>query len=1188
MKVLKSIATALASLKITVVLLSLAIVLVFAGTLAQREDGIWQVVRDYFRCWVAFIPIKHLIPFADPAKIPGTIMFPGGYTIIVAILINLLCAHAMRFKFVRGDLLLVPLLAVSIPVVYLTQNNPNALNITLASLVGLGVLVLTCLLHKKRAGVIIIHFSLILLLLGEGVTGYLAKEGQMPITEGQAANWVQDIRAVELAVVDTSDPKVDKHVVIGGERLAKGGVIQDPRLPFDIRIDRFHWNSEALGPQQPQAQGNMLATAGAGKNLGIIGKPRVNGIDPNEVDVSAAFVTPVEKGGNALGTYLVTLPVWADGMLSKLNEPQAVEAGGKTYQMQLRFERGFRPFAIHLHKFTHDKFEGTAMARNFASQVTLLDPAKGVSREVTIKMNEPLRYAGETFFQASFRGDKTTILQVVKNPGWLMPYIACGLGALGMLIHFGIHLVGFLGKRSKAPPPGFALPPAPPKEPKRGKGNKSPDGGYSLAPVGSWPQASKWLPIGLAVFAAWYVIGHAFQGDYKSKQTPANRMNLTAFAEVPVSFDGRVMPIDSVARGNLKILSGRESIKLDDGGFMGMGATKIEAVEWFADTLAGNARSDTYKVFRIDHPEVKSLLGLKTEEKLFSWEDIAGKPGNMSKFQEQVTQVRKVADKQRDPYQQAVVKLYQHISRYIRLVNATEQSVLNDVLADERKGVELLVAALRAGVFVSPDVRSEAQHKAIFGNQLLRQLDRTVNYLGSEGGATDNLLFIAPLADGQKWQPLARVTVRQLRTTLGNVRNVLVHEPDKADIVAHFDEVEATLAEREAELGHNVEMPATQMESATAWFGMLRQLRNEDVSGFDASVASYINTVQAQAPKSASHQKAGFEMGFNRFDPFTVSLVFYIAVLVMSLGSMIGFTRPLWRSAIVLLSIALVVHSYGLIARMYISGRPPVTNLYSSAVFIGFGAALICLILEAIFRNGVSALTAAVLGIATTLIAGALDVRDVDTMAQLQAVLDTNWWLATHVVVITKGYTATFIAGIVAIVFIIRGLFTKELDSNLRKELYRMCYGIVCFAMFASFVGTILGGIWADQSWGRFWGWDPKENGAILIVLWNAVILHARWGGIVKERGFMVLCVVGIIITGWSWFGTNLMGIGLHAYGFIDGGVLALLLSWAVSGLIIVGGMMPKSLWRSYAAEAAIPTANIVPKPPKLPAATVG
>ena len=97
-----------------------------------------------------------------------------------------------------------------------------------------------------------------------------------------------------------------------------------------------------------------------------------------------------------------------------------------------------------------------------------------------------------------------------------------------------------------------------------------------------------------------------------------------------------------------------------------------------------------------------------------------------------------------------------------------------------------------------------------------------------------------------------------------------------------------------------------------------------------------------------------------------------------------------------------------------------------------------------------------------------------------------------------------------------------------------MVYGIVCFATLFSFVGTVLGGIWADQSWGRFWGWDPKENGALLIVLWNAIILHARWGGLVRERGLMNLAIFGNIVTAFSWFGVNMLGIGLHSYGFMD------------------------------------------------------
>ncbi len=184
----------------------------------------------------------------------------------------------------------------------------------------------------------------------------------------------------------------------------------------------------------------------------------------------------------------------------------------------------------------------------------------------------------------------------------------------------------------------------------------------------------------------------------------------------------------------------------------------------------------------------------------------------------------------------------------------------------------------------------------------------------------------------------------------------------------------------------------------------------------------------------------------------------------------------------------------------------------------------------------------------------------------LQAVLDTNFWLATHVTCVTIGYATTYIAGGFAMALMFcAGLrwLMPELDRGVLTTLSQITYGIVCFAMLFSFVGTVLGGIWADQSWGRFWGWDPKENGAVLIVIWNALILHARWAGLVKMRGLAALAVFGNVITSWSWFGTNQLGIGLHAYGFTNGafwgliGAVAFFLLWMAGGLFL-----PRRVWR--------------------------
>ena len=132
------------------------------------------------------------------------------------------------------------------------------------------------------------------------------------------------------------------------------------------------------------------------------------------------------------------------------------------------------------------------------------------------------------------------------------------------------------------------------------------------------------------------------------------------------------------------------------------------------------------------------------------------------------------------------------------------------------------------------------------------------------------------------------------------------------------------------------------------------------------------------------------------------------------------------------------------------------------------------------------------------------------------------------------------------------------IDADQRQQLAKMTYGAICFAMFFSFVGTVLGGLWADDSWGRFWGWDPKENGALMIVIWNALVLHARWGKMIRDRGLAVLAVFGNIVTAWSWFGVNQLGIGLHAYGFSDGLTKMLVLFAASQLAVMVCALLPQ------------------------------
>ena len=355
----------------------------------------------------------------------------------------------------------------------------------------------------------------------------------------------------------------------------------------------------------------------------------------------------------------------------------------------------------------------------------------------------------------------------------------------------------------------------------------------------------------------------------------------------------------------------------------------------------------------------------------------------------------------------------------------------------------------------------------------------------------------------------------------------------------------------------------------------------EFAAAFNQTVDAYRAELATSMP--AVTQRAAFETGFNDFAPFYQCAILYVIVFVLTCLSWVAFTKPLNWSAFALAVVTLVVHTGALISRMYLMDRPLVfvTNLYSTAVFIGWVCVIAGLVFEAIYRNGIGNFVGSVAGFCTMVVAHFLSIGG-DTLENLRAVLDTNFWLATHVTAVNTGYAATFVAGLLGTLFVVRGVFTRTLDKGLVKTLGDATYGAVCFATLFSFMGTVLGGIWADQSWGRFWGWDPKENGALIIVVWNALILHARWGGMVKQRGMAVLTLVGNIVTAWSWFGVNLLGIGLHAYGFQSGTAWALA-GYAVSQVVLIGvGLLPLRYWRSFAADSAV-----LPPPPP-PAAPNG
>ncbi len=296
--------------------------------------------------------------------------------------------------------------------------------------------------------------------------------------------------------------------------------------------------------------------------------------------------------------------------------------------------------------------------------------------------------------------------------------------------------------------------------------------------------------------------------------------------------------------------------------------------------------------------------------------------------------------------------------------------------------------------------------------------------------------------------------------------------------------------------------------------------------------------------KSKIPFRCKFENEFNKFQIFYAGACFYLLAFVLFLLAFVFRTKAgiFNSSAFVFLSFGLALHALGICARMYIQMRPPVTNMYSSVIFAGMISVALALFLSAKKKSKSYAFAASPLGFLSLLLALNLPYSG-DTMGMMHAVLNSNFWLTTHIVPMILGYGAVLLAGFVASVKLIsnavcKGRYTQES----LEETCSSVYGVLAFGLVFTFAGTMLGGVWADLSWGRFWGWDPKENGALMVLLWTALVIHAKTFKLFKDRAILALACLGNIVAAWAWFGVNIMGVGLHAYGFMDSGKIFLLL----------------------------------------------
>jgi ABC-type transport system involved in cytochrome c biogenesis permease subunit len=597
-----------------------------------------------------------------------------------------------------------------------------------------------------------------------------------------------------------------------------------------------------------------------------------------------------------------------------------------------------------------------------------------------------------------------------------------------------------------------------------------------------------------------------------SRMLPPNAVagfDMAGFGQLPVLVGGRVMPMDTLARISLSVMNHHGTFTLD-------GRTQ-PASRWLLDVLMVPRRADAAQVFEVANPDILALFGQQDangKPVSYSYNDCVPVLGEIGRQASLATQTEAQG---RNAFQRGILKLRDALRIYLLLKN----SIQAEDSPDFGRELQVFEQVLQPGIRAVRD----------------REANRPFNQ--------NDLLVVA------------RFTQRYQTLTKARYVYALPNPDGKTDSERWLHISDALLS---AVATGKVAYPAI------FYGGLISAYRSDNVTAFKQILHGYNQYLQGTIPEQLF--RARVEYWFNQAQPFLQAMVLYIFVLLVSLISWLKWPRTLGKTAIILLGFAFVLHTGGLLIRMYLQGRPPVTNLYSSALFVGWGSVLLCLFLERFYKNGIGSVCASTIGFVTLLIAHNLQV-DGDSLEMLRAVLDTNVWLATHVVMVTLGYSSVALAGFLGIIYILRGLLTTSFSEATAASLGRMMYGVVCFATLFSFVGTILGGIWADQSWGRFWGWDPKENGALLIVLWTATILHARWGGLIRERGLAVMTVFGNIIVSLSWFGVNMLGVGLHSYGFMDQ-AFGTLTAFIASQLIVIGlGLIPRRYWRGIRARAA-------------------
>ena len=631
-------------------------------------------------------------------------------------------------------------------------------------------------------------------------------------------------------------------------------------------------------------------------------------------------------------------------------------------------------------------------------------------------------------------------------------------------------------------------------------------------------------------------------------------------ATLPVQDGGRVKPFSSWAAFTLMQINAKRSMTTLDG-------RKLGPVEWALETMFFPERAVEHPVFFIEDDQVLAGIGIKIDDEerkrrklkrygRYTYSELKPRLRLLEAKVAQVTQ-RIQQGRMRERDQTAIQRHERQLYGSVKLF----------------RGVLHCLDILREEVDVSglDDAKWFEGRARVSLVEAFVRLPALLVAVHERAGALDPGALDPDKLDPEKVDPVTRVTaeIRALLRHKGTTKTAFsVLPPDHTDTgefdrwlapgnigVATFLDPLLWSTEEVGVYGpvrHAVGEHLAHLQGAHA--------QRDDSTAFVTHLEAFRASVTELAKRRGEYDFVESEVSYYRFEPFYKALLVYIlAFIVLAFSWYFTNSKWLYRAAVSLIVLGLLLITAGITWRSIIRQLPPISTLYDTIPFIAGSGILACLVIERINRQRIAIVLAAVFGVLGMWLENryqvVVDRRD--TMPMLPAVLRTNFWLSTHVTTINVGYAAGALAAGLAHVHVLGRVFgLKRNDPGFYRTVARMIYGTVCFTLLFAVVGTILGGVWANDSWGRFWGWDPKENGALLICLWCTAILHGRMGGYIRDHGVAMAGVFTGPVVAFSWFGVNQLQVGLHTYGHIDGIETALFLFyWFEAAVLVSGGV---------------------------------